>query len=57
MWTYMEAVFSSGDIVRQLPIEANRFLAIDKTFMKVQRESHHNPAYHETYTHGDAMMM
>ena len=53
----MEAVFSSGDIVRQLPIEANRFQAIDKTFMKVQRESHHNPAYHETYMHGDAMMM
>lgn len=35
MWMYMEAVFSSGDIVKQLPVEAKRFQNIDKTFMKV----------------------
>ena len=35
MWMYMEAVFSSGDIVKQLPIEARRFQNIDKSFMKV----------------------
>ena len=32
---YMEAVFSSGDIVKQLPHEAKRFQNIDKNFMKV----------------------
>ena len=40
MWSYMEAVFSGGDIVKQLPAEAKRFQNIDKGYMKVGSSAH-----------------
>jgi len=43
MWIYMEAVFSSGDIAKQLPQEAKRFASIDKVYMKIMAKSFETP--------------
>ncbi len=34
-WMYLESIFIGGDIRAQLPEEAKKFDAIDKTFKKV----------------------
>ena len=43
VWIYMEAVFSSGDIAKQLPQEAKRFASIDKNFQKIAQKANENP--------------
>ena len=34
-WMYLEPIFSSDDIMQQLPMEAKRFQAVDRTWRKV----------------------
>eukprot|EP00003_Mantamonas_plastica_P000098 TRINITY_DN1008_c0_g3_i1.p1 TRINITY_DN1008_c0_g3~~TRINITY_DN1008_c0_g3_i1.p1 ORF type:complete len:1912 (+),score=670.21 TRINITY_DN1008_c0_g3_i1:589-5736(+) len=39
-WTYLEAVFSSPSIAKQLPHEAKRFALIDQKFIKIMTKAY-----------------
>ncbi|XP_076453104.1 dynein axonemal heavy chain 10-like [Babylonia areolata] len=42
-WMYLEGIFIGGDIRSQLPEEAKKFDAIDKTFKKIMTDTHKTP--------------
>jgi hypothetical protein len=42
-WMYLETIFSSPDIVRQLPSAAKMFQAVDKSFRSIMRSVNDDP--------------
>jgi len=42
-WMYLETIFSSPDIVRQLPVAAKMFQTVDKSFRSIMRSVNDDP--------------
>uniref|UniRef100_A0A8C3K7K0 Dynein axonemal heavy chain 1 n=1 Tax=Calidris pygmaea TaxID=425635 RepID=A0A8C3K7K0_9CHAR len=42
-WLYLEPIFSSEDIKRQLPLESQRYQAVDKDWRNIMKNANENP--------------
>jgi len=42
-WMYLEPIFSSEDIMQQLPLEAKRFATVDRIWRKTLEGAKRNP--------------
>ena len=56
MWLYLEAVFTSGDIAKQLPQESKRFQSIDKNWEKLMAKALETRNVVQ-YCHGNDMLL
>jgi len=43
LWIYLEAVFTSADVVKQLAVEVKRFQNVDKSWQRVMQRVHSTP--------------
>lgn len=42
-WMYLETIFGSPDIVKQLPVAAKTFQAVDKSWRQIMKSTHDDP--------------
>jgi hypothetical protein len=42
-WMYLEPIFSSADIMQQLPLEGKRFATVDRSWRKAMDAAKHTP--------------
>ena len=42
-WMYLEPIFSSEDIMQQLPLEGKRFTTVDRMWRKATETAKRNP--------------
>ena len=42
-WSYLEIIFSSPDIIRQLPVPAKTFQAVDKSWKYIMKQTNDDP--------------
>mmetsp|Transcript_2161 Transcript_2161/g.5389 ORF Transcript_2161/g.5389 Transcript_2161/m.5389 type:complete len:104 (-) Transcript_2161:1145-1456(-) len=42
-WLYLEPIFSSDDIVKQMPEEGEKFRQVDSMWRSMQQSTHENP--------------
>jgi len=42
-WMYLEPIFSSEDINRQLPVETRKFNTMERNWRRIMKNAHDNP--------------
>jgi hypothetical protein len=42
-WMYLEPIFSSEDIIRQLPVESKRYQTMERIWRKIMKHAKENP--------------
>ena len=45
-WLYLEPIFSSEDIMRQLPVEGKRYQTMDRIWRKIMTSAKQDPKVH-----------
>lgn len=51
-WLYLEPIFSSEDITRQLPVESKRYQTMERIWRKIMKNTYEN---REVNSHGNGM--